>query len=287
MDAEAQKLMKDSLLQALVREPQYALLSHHPPRHATVTRDMVLMLVCVRVRACAGSVHRKPVRNGIADVVGIVARITVPSNAWPELLDFLFQCTNSQNVEHREVGMKLFDSLTDNIGDILRPHTKTLYNIFAKGLTDSDNNVRVASLKCVNASPSPDAFGFVLHLVFTLYAAHHRAVGSLVDWVTTDEEIVRTLNTHTTHNTHNTHNTPTPTPHIMLRRKRSATCCRRCSTFSATASRTDSTTKARVLSKFSTNSSNRYRSPRTPHSSTVLVMQLGLSFSYTHSFRCF
>lgn len=126
MDAEAQKLMKDSLLQALVREPQ------------------------------------KPVRNGIADVVGIVARITVPSNAWPELLDFLFQCTNSQNVEHREVGMKLFDSLTDNIGDILRPHTKTLYNIFARGLTDSDNNVRVASLK---------------------------AVGSLVDWVTTDEEI--------------------------------------------------------------------------------------------------
>jgi hypothetical protein len=111
------------------------------------------------------------VRNGIADVVGIVARITVPSNAWPELLDFLFQCTNSQNVEHREVGMKLFDSLTDNIGDFLRPHTKTLYNIFAKGLTDSDNNVRVASLKCVSASPSSDAFDFVLHLVFTLHIA--------------------------------------------------------------------------------------------------------------------
>lgn len=204
-------------------------------------------------------------RNGIADVVGIVARITVPSNAWPELLDFLFQCTNSQNVEHREVGMKLFDSLTDNIGDFLRPHTKTLYNIFAKGLTDSDNNVRVASLKCVSASPSSDAFDFVLHRVFTLCAAYRRAVGSLVDWVTTDEEIVRTLNTrpqrpHT--------RTPT-TSHNVLCRKRSATCCRRCSTFSATAFRTDSTTRARVLSKFSTNSSNRYRTPRT----AVLVIQ--------------
>ena len=72
----------------------------------------VVCVVCVWC-VCVGPVHRKPVRNGIADVVGIVARITVPSNAWPELLDFLFQCTNSQNVEHREVGMKLFDSLTD------------------------------------------------------------------------------------------------------------------------------------------------------------------------------
>lgn len=80
-------------------------------------------------------------------MVGIIARITVPSNEWPGLLDFLFQCTNSQNPDHREVGMKLFDSLTDNIGDYLRPYTKTLYNIFAKGLTDPVNAVRVASLK--------------------------------------------------------------------------------------------------------------------------------------------
>lgn len=56
MDAEAQKLMKDSLLQALVREPQYALLP--TTAAAQPWRDMALMLcacvgfvcVCVLVR---------------------------------------------------------------------------------------------------------------------------------------------------------------------------------------------------------------------------------------------
>jgi len=126
MNDGERKLMKDSLLQALVGEKE------------------------------------RLVRKGIANLVGIVARITVPSSQWPELLDFLFQCTNSQVVEHREVGMALFDTLTDNIGDSLRAHTKTLYLIFARGLTDPDGAVRVAALK---------------------------AVASLVDWVTTDEEI--------------------------------------------------------------------------------------------------
>lgn len=102
------------------------------------------------------------VRAGIASVVGIVARVTVPSNQWPELLNFLFECTKSPLKEHREVGMKLFDSLTENIGDVLRPHSKVLYQIFAKGLTDPEISVRIASLK---------------------------AIGSLMEWATTDEDI--------------------------------------------------------------------------------------------------
>eukprot|EP01087_Luapelamoeba_hula_P011655 TRINITY_DN3193_c0_g1_i2.p1 TRINITY_DN3193_c0_g1~~TRINITY_DN3193_c0_g1_i2.p1 ORF type:complete len:806 (-),score=109.49 TRINITY_DN3193_c0_g1_i2:787-3204(-) len=104
----------------------------------------------------------KLVRHSIAEVIGIVARISVPLGQWPNVLDFLFQCTQSENPGHREVAMKLFDTLTDHIGDHFRSHTATLFQIFARGLADPELSVRVASL---------------------------RAVGSLVEWVTTEEEI--------------------------------------------------------------------------------------------------
>jgi hypothetical protein len=255
MDAEAQKLMKDSLLQALVREAQYGSLS------CTVVND-----ACVRVCArditafslslslCVALI-RKPVRNGIADVVGIVARIVVPSNEWPELLDFLFQCTNSQNVEHREVGMKLFDSLTDNIGDYLRPHTKTLYTIFAKGLTDSDNAVRIASLKCVSSlrlssiieTRREDAHSLLSHytgLWVRLWIGSPPTRRSYAPQFSSFTMSIRSCcRTH---------------PRVALtHRKHSAICCRRCSISSATASRTDSTTRAPARSRSSTSSSNR------------------------------
>lgn len=43
--------------------------------------------------------------------------------------------------------MSLFNSLTETIGDHLRPHFDTLHNIFVKGLQDPEANVRIASLK--------------------------------------------------------------------------------------------------------------------------------------------
>ena len=38
-----------------------------------------------------------------AEVVGALARITVPGGQWPGLLDFLYGCSRSPAVEHREV----------------------------------------------------------------------------------------------------------------------------------------------------------------------------------------
>jgi len=45
-----------------------------------------------------------------------------------------------------QVAMKLFDRLTETIGDHLRPHMHTLFQVFARGLTDQEISVRVASL---------------------------------------------------------------------------------------------------------------------------------------------
>lgn len=44
-----------------------------------------------------------PVRKASANVVSIVAKYAVPSGEWPELLPFLFQCSQSAQEDHREV----------------------------------------------------------------------------------------------------------------------------------------------------------------------------------------
>ncbi|GBG68591.1 hypothetical protein CBR_g3136 [Chara braunii] len=103
------------------------------------------------------------VRRASADVVSIIAKHCVPSGQWPGLLPFLFECSQSSQEEHREVALILFSSLTETVGDMLRPQFVTLHAIFVNGLRDKDSSrVRVAALK---------------------------AVGSLLDWIQTEQEV--------------------------------------------------------------------------------------------------
>lgn len=44
-----------------------------------------------------------PVRRASANVVSIVAKYAVPAGEWPDLLPFLFQCSQSAQEDHREV----------------------------------------------------------------------------------------------------------------------------------------------------------------------------------------
>ncbi|CAM6083186.1 unnamed protein product [Calypogeia fissa] len=106
----------------------------------------------------------QPVRRASANVVSVIAKHAVPSGEWPELLPFLFQCTQSAQEDHREVALILFNSLTETIGDVMRPHFGTLQSVFISGLNDQHSNrVRIAALK---------------------------AVGALVGYIQTEEEVV-------------------------------------------------------------------------------------------------
>ncbi len=49
------------------------------------------------------------------------------------------------------MSLSLFESLTENIGDTLRPHFGVIQQIFARGLVDQEQSVRIASLKCVGS----------------------------------------------------------------------------------------------------------------------------------------
>lgn len=60
----------------------------------SVSRDYVLCFFC-----------SPPVRRASANVVSIIAKYAVPAGEWPELLPFLFQCSQSPQEDHREVSI--------------------------------------------------------------------------------------------------------------------------------------------------------------------------------------
>eukprot|EP00854_Cymbomonas_tetramitiformis_P018775 gene18775-22429_t len=91
------------------------------------------------------------VRRAVSDVVGVIAKHAVPAGEWPGLLEFLHQCTQSSQEEHREVALVLFCSLAENIPDVLSGHFTTLQGIFLRGLGDSAPSVRRAALNSVMA----------------------------------------------------------------------------------------------------------------------------------------
>ncbi|KAK1279740.1 hypothetical protein QJS04_geneDACA020675 [Acorus gramineus] len=96
--------------------------------------------------------HSPPVRRASANVVSIIAKYAVPGGEWPELLPFLFQCSQSAQEDHREVALILFSSLTETIGHTFQPYFAQLQSLLLKCLQDeSGNRVRVAALKAVGS----------------------------------------------------------------------------------------------------------------------------------------
>ncbi|XP_048317794.2 uncharacterized protein LOC107427857 [Ziziphus jujuba] len=96
--------------------------------------------------------HSPPVRRASANVVSVIAKYAVPAGEWPDLLPFLFQCSQSAQEDHREVALILFSSLTETIGNTFRPHFADLQALLLKCLQDeTSNRVRVASLKAVGS----------------------------------------------------------------------------------------------------------------------------------------
>ncbi|KAI0507530.1 hypothetical protein KFK09_013655 [Dendrobium nobile] len=92
------------------------------------------------------------VRRASANVVSIIAKYAVPAGEWPDLLPFLFQCSQSSQEDHREVALILFSSLTETIGPTFQSHLVDLQPILLKCLQDeSSSRVRIAALKAVGS----------------------------------------------------------------------------------------------------------------------------------------
>ncbi|KAI3752743.1 hypothetical protein L2E82_24780 [Cichorium intybus] len=91
------------------------------------------------------------VRRASANAASIIAKYAVPSGQWPELLPFVFHFSQSTHEDQREVALMLFSSLTERIGDSIRPYFANFQLLLLKCLQDEISSVRVAALKAVGA----------------------------------------------------------------------------------------------------------------------------------------
>ena len=94
----------------------------------------------------------KAMRNAVLDVIARVAKWTVPTSGWPELLEFfLGLCVTPPSRPDRALAFKLFESLTETIVNALNHHYNTLGELFKGGLVDGIAEVRVSALRAVGA----------------------------------------------------------------------------------------------------------------------------------------
>ncbi|XP_066910662.1 importin-4-like [Clytia hemisphaerica] len=99
------------------------------------------------------SITKEPVtfvRMSICQVAGSIARHDIPSNTWPELLQFISQCVQSIVVAEREVGFLLLSSICESAAEELKPVYKDLFPAFGIGLNDGDSVTNpFIAIKCM------------------------------------------------------------------------------------------------------------------------------------------
>ncbi|PVU92036.1 hypothetical protein BB559_003865 [Furculomyces boomerangus] len=92
----------------------------------------------------------KLTRHGLARVISAIAKIDIPKNSWPNLLEFLYTCCNSQTVSHREIGVFVLDSLLESVSDSVIAHFGYLIDLFNKLLKDPESiQVRVTTMEAL------------------------------------------------------------------------------------------------------------------------------------------
>ena len=120
-------------------------------------------------------------RNATLDVVAKIARWCVPTNEWPELLEFMGQCASSPETAHRALAFRLFESLTETIASALGHHFNVLAGLFASALADASDEVRTSALRAVgalvaNSSGEPEQVNAIKALVPHVLEAAKTAV---------------------------------------------------------------------------------------------------------------
>eukprot|EP01113_Clastostelium_recurvatum_P002059 TRINITY_DN1085_c0_g1_i2.p1 TRINITY_DN1085_c0_g1~~TRINITY_DN1085_c0_g1_i2.p1 ORF type:complete len:1100 (+),score=314.59 TRINITY_DN1085_c0_g1_i2:117-3416(+) len=87
------------------------------------------------------------VRRKLEDMIAELGSALVPQNRWPELLPFMFKCTQSPSEHVRESALSIFGTLAQYLQENFRPYFQTLKDIFRAGLTDAASfKVRVAAM---------------------------------------------------------------------------------------------------------------------------------------------
>ncbi|KXS17792.1 ARM repeat-containing protein [Gonapodya prolifera JEL478] len=90
------------------------------------------------------------VRHALARAISAIAKLDLPDNKWPDLLPFLYQCCQSPNVAHREVGVYALYTLFETIADALQNEIKQMFVIFTHTINDPESKeVRVTTMQAL------------------------------------------------------------------------------------------------------------------------------------------
>lgn len=101
---------------------------------------------------CYANESKKSVRHKIADAVAEIARqytdetIYAPDGSrdtWPDLLNALYQASQSPDANLRESAFRIFETTP---GIIEKQHEDIIVAVFQKGIKDEDVNVRIATM---------------------------------------------------------------------------------------------------------------------------------------------
>ena len=94
LSPQLKQLVMQSLIETITMEHRFLFL----PISFVITLLLIIISLLLNRVLCS-----PPVRKASANVVSIVAKYAVPSGEWPDLLPFLFQCSQSSQDDHREV----------------------------------------------------------------------------------------------------------------------------------------------------------------------------------------
>nr|CAD7264449.1 unnamed protein product [Timema shepardi] len=81
----------------------------------------------------------KFVKNAIAQFIGTIVKHEFPNKTWPEVLQFIQQMINSDNMTDKELGMYTLSMITEISSDQFLPHASSLVYMLANTLNQLEN----------------------------------------------------------------------------------------------------------------------------------------------------
>lgn len=121
--------------------------SQLPPESQVQLRQQVLLAV---QQSVSSNLRRK-----ICEVVAEVARYLIDddgNNQWPDLLQFLFQCVNSQNAELQEAALRIFAAVPSIFGNQENQYLAMIKQMLHQSIQPNVvNEVRVQAVRAIGA----------------------------------------------------------------------------------------------------------------------------------------
>eukprot|EP00755_Sulcionema_specki_P013257 Sspe_Gene.53549::Locus_29587_Transcript_1_1_Confidence_1.000_Length_3340::g.53549::m.53549/K20221/IPO4, RANBP4; importin-4 len=89
------------------------------------------------------------VRLAVAHCIAMLAKAEITAGTWPELFQFLIQCSKSPEAGHREIVILLLHACSHTIAPQLRGNPGPVTEMFLNGLKDPEPSIRLHTLRAV------------------------------------------------------------------------------------------------------------------------------------------